>query len=42
MILRFFDDCVGKFCKPLLNDLCNKYLAFGNLHDSANYLTLIL
>jgi len=24
-------DRVGKFCKPLSNDLCNKQLAFGIL-----------
>ena len=24
-------DLMGKFCKPLLNGLCNEKLAFGNL-----------
>jgi hypothetical protein len=33
---------MGKFCKPLSIGLCNKHLAFGNWHDCANYLTLIL
>jgi len=35
-------NCEDKFCKPLSNGLCNEQLAFGSLHDCANYLILIL